>query len=133
MGYRALAVAVLGVHFAYLGYLVLGGFLAWRWPRTLWVHLAAVGWGVALVALGLDCPLTYAQDWARQRAGQPALNGGFVDRYVEALYPRGSTAVAQALVACLVIGSWIGLMAGRFTAARRPPRPAHSRWRSRTR
>jgi hypothetical protein len=148
MGYRALAVAVLGVHFAYLLYVVLGGFLAWRWPRTVWVHLAAVGWGVALVALGLDCPLTYAQDWARQRAGQPALTGGFVDQYIEPLYPRGYTPAAQALVACLVIGSWIGHPAARrglrgrrgltaarrrVTAARRPPRPARSRWRSRTR
>jgi hypothetical protein len=129
MGYRVVAVAVVAVHFAYLGYVIVGGFLAWRWPRTVWVHLPAVGWGVALIALGLDCPLTHAQDWARQRAGQPALTGGFIDQYVEdALYPQRFTPVVQAVVAGLVIGSWIGL-----TVVRRPPRPARSRSRFRTR
>jgi hypothetical protein len=129
MGYRVLAAAVLAVHFAYLGYLVLGGFLAWRWPRTVWVHLVAVGWGVALIALGLDCPLTHAQDWARVGAGQPALTGGFVDQYIEGrLYPQRYTPVVQAVVASLVVGSWLGLM-----AVRRPPRPARSRSRCHTR
>jgi hypothetical protein len=129
MAYAALAVAVLAVHFAYLGYVVLGGFLAWRWPRTVWVHLVAVGWGVALIAVGLDCPLTQAQNWARLRAGQPALTGGFVDQYVEGvLYPQRYTPVVQALVVIFVVGSWIGLM-----AVRRPPRPARTRSRSRTR
>lgn len=129
MGYRVLAVAVLAVHFAYLGYVVLGGFLAWRWPRTVWAHLVAVGWGVALIALGLDCPLTQAEDWARRRAGQPALTTGFVDQYIEGtLYPSRFTPVVQALTGILVIGSWLGLR-----AVRRPRRPARSRSRFRTR
>jgi hypothetical protein len=129
MAYRVLAAAVLAVHFAYLGYVVAGGFLAWRWPRSIWAHLAATAWGVALIALRLDCPLTHAQNWARLRAGQPELTGGFVDQYLAGMiYPKSYTPVAQGLVASLVIGSWIGLR-----AVRRPPRPARSRSRSRTR
>jgi hypothetical protein len=127
MAYRVLAMAVVVVHFAFLGYVVFGGFLAWRWPRAIWPHLAAVAWAVALVGLRLDCPLTYLQDWARQQAGQPKLGRGFIDQYVEGvLYPARYTVAVQVLVAAAVTGSWL-------MAARRPPRPARSRSRSRTR
>lgn len=129
MGYRALATAVLVVHFAYLAYLVIGGFLAWRWPRLIWAHLVAAAWGVALIGLGLDCPLTYAEDWARRRAGESGLTRGFVDRYLEGvIYPQRYAVLAQVLVALVVVASWVGVM-----AARRPPRPARTRPRSRTR
>ena len=36
MGYALLADAVVIVHFAYVA---VGGLLAWRWPRMLWLHL----------------------------------------------------------------------------------------------
>jgi len=60
MGYRVLTTLVLGVHFAYLAYVVVGGFLAWRWPRTIWAHLVAAAWGLAVVAVPLQCPLAGA-------------------------------------------------------------------------
>jgi len=41
MGYRLLADGVAGVHYAYLAYLLVGGFVAWRWPRTLVAHAIA--------------------------------------------------------------------------------------------
>ena len=41
MGYRLLTTLILVLHFGFLVYLVVGGFLAWRWPRTLWLHLVA--------------------------------------------------------------------------------------------
>lgn len=127
MGYRVLSAAIVVVHFAYLGYAVSGGFLAWRWPRALWPHLVAATWGVAVIALRLECPLTFAQNWARRRAGEPPLTGGFIDHYVSnVLYPERYTALVQALVATLVAASWV-------MAVRRPLRPARSRSRSRTR
>jgi hypothetical protein len=107
---------ILALHFAYLAYVVLGGFLAWRWPRAIWPHLVALGWGV-LIVLGLvDCPLTWAEDWARQRAGDAALTSGFVDRYLEnVIYPPQYVHQARALVALVVLVSWVG---------------AYLRWRS---
>ncbi len=32
MGYRLLADAAMVAHFLFLAYLVMGGFMAWRWP-----------------------------------------------------------------------------------------------------
>ena len=33
MGYRLLVDLVVSLHLAFLAFVVLGGFLAWRWPR----------------------------------------------------------------------------------------------------
>jgi uncharacterized membrane protein len=30
------------MQFAFIGYLVIGGFLAWRWPRSIWLHVVVV-------------------------------------------------------------------------------------------
>jgi hypothetical protein len=113
MGYRVLATAVLVVHFTYLAYVVFGGFLAWRWPRTFWLHLAACAWGLAVIgALGmnLDCPLTWLENWARAQAGDPELTKGFVDRFFEgALYPPQYTGLLQFLAGATVFFSWLGV------------------------
>jgi hypothetical protein len=114
VGYRLLTTLILTVHFGYLAYLVLGGFLAWRWPRTIWAHAVAVAWAAVIVAAdllagGLVCPLTYAEDWSRQRAGEAALTAGFIDRYLEGVvYPERFAGWAQAAVAGAVVASWVG-------------------------
>ncbi len=109
VGYRVLVVTVLAAHFAYLGYLLVGGFLAWRWTWTIWPHLAAAAWGLASVTLSLPCPLTWLEDWARQRAGEPPLTKGFIDRYVTGvLYPARYEALVRVLVAVVVLVSWAG-------------------------
>jgi hypothetical protein len=111
MGYRVLVSAILVVHFGYLAYVVLGGFLAWRWPRAFWPHLLAAAWGLAVVGVPLTCPLTVAENWARHRAGERALTAGFIDRYIEGvLYPARYTHLLQVLVGVLVGGSWLGAL-----------------------
>jgi hypothetical protein len=114
VGYRLLTTLILTVHFGFLLYLVLGGFLAWRWPRTVWLHVTAAAWGVLIVgadlaAGGITCPLTYAEDWSRQRSGEAGLTAGFIDRYIEGVvYPERYAAAAQALAATAVLVSWVG-------------------------
>ena len=101
--------AILVVHFGYLAFVVVGGFLAWRWPRVFWVHLAAAAWGLAVVGIPLRCPLTTAENWARRQAGQTEQSAGFIDRYIEGvLYPQRFTLVLQVLVGVTVVGSWVG-------------------------
>jgi hypothetical protein len=108
MPYRVLVTAILAVHFAFLAYVVLGGLLAIRWPRLFWPHLAAAGWGLLVVTFPIVCPLTRAEDWARQRAGQAALTKGFIDRYIEGvLYPARYTTLLDVLIGLVVVGSWL--------------------------
>jgi len=112
MGYRVLVTVILAVHFGFLAYVVLGGFFAVRWPRAFWPHLVAAAWGFAVVAVPLTCPLTYAEGWARQRAGEGPLTKGFIDRYIEGvLYPERYTNLLRVLVAVLVLGSWTWALA----------------------
>ena len=82
MRYDWLVTVILALHFAYLAYLVLGGFLAWRWPKAFFAHVAACVWGVLIVLSLVDCPLTFAEHWAREKAGQTPITAGFVDRYL---------------------------------------------------
>lgn len=112
MGYRIVADAVMLLHFGFLTFVLLGGFLAWRWPRAIWAHLVAAAWGLATVAFSIRCPLTDVEDWGRVRAGQTRLSGtGFIDHYIEnVLYPEQYTRQLQALAALVVLGSWVGFV-----------------------
>lgn len=122
MGYRALTSAILAVHFAYLAYVVLGGFLAWRWPRTIWVHLAAALWGLIAITFPTVCPLTDAEDWSRRQAGEAGLTTGFIDRYIEGvLYPERYTRLLQVVAALTILVSYAGFILLRAGRRRRPP------------
>jgi Protein of Unknown function (DUF2784) len=111
MGYRLLASGVLVLHAGYLAYVVVGGFLAWRWSRTIWLHLAAAAWGLVVVVAQLRCPLTYAEDWARRRAGDVGMSRGFIDSYVEGvLYPERYAGLMQGLAGAAVFVSWAGFL-----------------------
>lgn len=121
MVYPFLADLVMLVHFGFLAYLALGGFLAWRYRRLIVAHLAAVGWGALSVTLGLACPLTAWEDHARRLAGEQGLPRGFIDTYLTGVvYPERHLVAAQLLVTVLVLISWVGF------ALIRPRRPQPS-------
>ena len=121
MGWSILATAALASHFVYVAYVVLGGFLAWRWPKVIVPHLVAAAWG-ALIVFGLvECPLTWLEDTARERAGGVRPTIGFVDRYLEGvIYPARFLDEVRVGVAVLIGLSWLGAYA--FWRARRGPR-----------
>jgi Protein of Unknown function (DUF2784) len=111
MGYRVLADSTMAVHFAFLAYVVTGGLLAWRWPVAIWPHLAAAGWGLAIIVFHLNCPLTSLEDWARRRAGERGLSAGFIDTYLTGVvYPARYTGLIQVLIAVVVAVTWIGFV-----------------------
>src|SRR5215207_11015034 len=111
MPWLLLADGVALVHGAFLAYVVVGGLVALRWPRTLPLHVAAAVWGLLVIAASVRCPLTTAEDGLRARGGLPPQPGGFIDRYVEGvLYPARLTPLVQVLVAVLVLGSWAVLL-----------------------
>jgi Protein of Unknown function (DUF2784) len=110
MAYKLLADATMVVHFAFLAYLVAGGFLAWRWPWSIWPHLLAAGWGLSTLLFHLNCPLTWVEDWARRRAGGSGLSHGFIDTYLTGIvYPERYTGRLQLLAATVVAVSWVGV------------------------
>ena len=114
----AVAVTVVA-HFAYLIYLPSGGFLALRWPRTIWLHVPTVLWGIGVVVFGFPCPLTSLESVARSRAQmRPLSKDGFIDQYVSGvLCPAKGIGWAQALAFSAAGVSWVVL-------ARKRRRPA---------
>ena len=50
MVYRLIeVVTVFSSHFGFVLYVVLGGFVAWKWRRTIGFHLLAVVWGAGSI------------------------------------------------------------------------------------
>ena len=119
--YFVVVAASIGAHFGYLIYLPSGGFVALRWPRTFWLHLPSVCWGVGVVMRHWPCPLTSLEDWARARAGVgPLPKSGFIGRYVEGVCcPAGRIGTAQTLAFAAAVVSWI-LLAWRRSASVAP-------------
>lgn len=108
VGNRFLVGLIVTVHFAFVAYVVVGGVPAIRWPWLFWPHLAAAAWGLSGLLIPLACPLTVAEDWARQRAGQAALTRGFIDRYITGvLFPARYTMPVVGLVGLIVVASWL--------------------------
>lgn len=104
MSYASLANLVVLAHFLFVGFVLLGGILVWRWPRTSWVHVPAVIWGVTIEWTGAVCPLTPLENWLRGKAGETGYAIDFVARYVlPVLYPEGLTRSTQFLVGGLVL------------------------------
>jgi hypothetical protein len=101
---RLLADGVVLVHTAFVAFVVLGGFLAWRWRPLVWAHVPCALWGMLIEYRGWICPLTPLENALRRRAGLEGYAGGFVEHYViPVLYPAGLTRPTQALLGTLVL------------------------------
>lgn len=106
---RILAEAIMLAHFAFLVYLTLGGFLAWRWRWTIVPHLATVTWGVLIVVFAWACPLTTWENHFRMAAGIGELPDGFIGTYIDGvIYPEEYVDVVRAAVGVIVAISWVG-------------------------
>lgn len=104
MLYRLAAEAVLLFHLAFIVFVVAGGVLAARWRWVALVHLPVACWGCFVEFTGRICPLTYAENSLRVRAGQSGYAEGFIEHYLLAMiYPAGLTREAQFVVAGVVV------------------------------
>ena len=103
-----LADAIVVVHFVYLAFVPVGGLLAWRWPRVIWAHLAAVAIGVVSITVGFDCPLTTWEQSLRRRGGQRPYTDGFVDHYLTGrVYPHGYDWAVQVIFGVCIVVSYV--------------------------
>ncbi len=124
----ALVAVSAALHFAFIGYLLCGGFIAWRHPRTIWLHLIAAAWAVCITVIPyLECPLTLIERWARDGGGMdPLPDGGFIAYYITGVfYPRGAAGIAEIAAALVVAASWAGFAV--VQSQRRAPASVQSR------
>lgn len=95
-GYAVAADALAALHFAFVVFVIAGGFLALRWRWAPVLHLPAAAWGVWIDWSGGLCPLTPLENRLRAAAGEATYPGDFLGHYLLALlYPDGLTREVQ--------------------------------------
>ena len=104
MLYRLTADALVAIHLAFIVFVVVGGFLAWRWRWVLWLHVPAAAWGALIEFAGWICPLTPWEVALRRQAGEVGYAGGFIEHYlIPVIYPVGLTPTIQTVLGSVVI------------------------------
>jgi hypothetical protein len=104
-------------HFTALLYIGLGGFLAWHWPRTIFVHVFFAAWGIAVNVFPIPCPLTALENYFRSQQGLGPLPEGFNAYYIyDTLFPREFLPVVAVGALAVLVLSYVG---------------AYARWRHR--
>lgn len=105
MDYPLLASLTVCVHFAFLLFIVTGGFLARRYRWITVPHLIAAAWGTYVEAMpGIICPLTTLENSFASRAGSAGYSNTFIEHYLlPVLYPEGLTRTMQWALAMLLV------------------------------
>ena len=120
MIYRLAAEAVLLLHLAFILFAVLGALLAARRRWLIAIHLPAAAWGFFVELSGRICPLTYAENYLRVRAGESGYAESFIEHYLLALiYPAGLTREVQFVLAAAVIVINVAIYAWLFYPRRK--------------
>lgn len=123
MWYGYAADALVGIHLAYVGYVVLGLFVVvvaapmkWQWARNPWfrfTHLAAIAYVAYEEFAGIRCPLTVWEEQLRELGGQTVQAGQtFMGRMFHDLLfypdtPHVVFAVGHVAFAVLVLQAFI--------------------------
>lgn len=113
MLYRIGADGVVVLHAAFVVFVVLGGLLALRWRRVVWVHLPAAAWGAWIELSGGTCPLTPLENWLRRQGGEAGYASSFVEHWLlPALYPAALSREAQLALGVAVLAVNVAIYAG---------------------
>ena len=105
MMYRFLAEVTLATHSVFIAFVVIGGFLAIRFPRVAWAHIPCAIWGALIEFAGWVCPLTPLENLLRRASGEAGYTGGFIERYLlPIIYPGDLTREFQFLIGITAVG-----------------------------
>ena len=101
---RLFADSVVLFHVTFIVFVVLGGFLTWRWKWIASIHIPVALWGAAVQFAGWHCPLTPLENHLRRLAGGAGYDGGFVEHYIMPLMYAGDwTVQLRVLLGTLVV------------------------------
>ena len=104
MLYQTLATTIAIIHFAFIVFVIAGGFLVLRWPGMKWIHLPAALWGALIEIGGWICPLTILESVFLRRAGAAGYDDGFVAHHLfRVIYRNGLTRGMEFAIAAFVI------------------------------
>jgi len=126
---RVAADTVMALHFAFVVFVPVGGFLVWRWRRLIWLHVPTVLWGALIEFVGWTCPLTPLENHFREMAGQAAYQGSFIEHHLlSLLYPVDYTLTLRVSLGLLVV-ALNAVAYGVYLRRRTRRRMAYDAWR----
>ena len=104
MFYRLAADIVVVLHFSFIVFVIVGGFLAIRWPRIAWLHLPIAAYGALIEFFSFVCILTPLEQWLRIRSGAEGYDTSFTEHYILPLiYPSVLTYRLQLFLGISVV------------------------------
>jgi hypothetical protein len=117
MAYRFLADALVVFHFCFVLFVITGGLFVLRWRWMALLHIPAALWGMIVEWTGWICPLTPLENRLRERGGDVAYQGDFVNHYImPVLYPDGLTRDFQITFGTLILMITLLMYLAAFTA-----------------
>ena len=110
MFYRILADLVVIGHFAFVLFVIFGGFCVLWSKRVAWLHAPCVLWAIIVELAGWICPLTPLEILLREKGGALAYRSGFIEHYIlPVLYPVMLTRRLQIILGGLVFTINLGI------------------------
>ncbi len=108
MVYRLFADTLVVIHLTFITFVVVGGFLAWRWRWLAWIHVPVALWAGLIELLESArwtiCPLTPLEVHFRRLAGGEGYEGGFIEHYIiPSIYPAGLAPAVQVILGISVV------------------------------
>jgi hypothetical protein len=106
--WSVLAWAAVALHVLYLLYQTFGalfGLYDWRWVIP---HLGCVVWGVGIVVIQGNCPVTKLEKYFIAEGGGTAYGGSFLDHYLFGrLLPEGTQELVYGLHLVIIIVTYV--------------------------
>ena len=101
--YHAAAIVVLGIHLAFILWVIFGALFTRGRSVLRWFHFVSLGWGILIELVPWTCPLTFAENWLEGHAGLVPYTGGFLLHYLDALvYPN----IPPSLLTIVALEQW---------------------------
>ena len=92
MIYKLAADILVIIHLLFIGFVIFGGLLVFRWRWIIFIHIVAVIWGAIVEFKAWICPLTPWEHQLRQAGGQDGYARGFIEHYlIPIIYPENLT------------------------------------------
>ena len=92
------------IHFAFILFVIFGGFLVMKWRWFIWLHVPAVVWGALLEFFGWICPLTTLENELRRNKDGEVYANGFIEHYIiPVIYPEELTRDIQIVLGIAVV------------------------------
>jgi Protein of Unknown function (DUF2784) len=102
--YLLIANAILGLHLAFIAFVLVGGLFVLHYPRLAWLHIPAVMWGAIVEFMDWPCPLTAWENHFINLGGARPYQGDFVWHYLpQVIFPAGATPNLDALLGGIVV------------------------------